>query len=70
MDPAAVRRDRVPVGGGRPPFPPFEVLADPERLFPSGVMGDPSRASVAAGKRAVAHLVERIAALLTERVPA
>ncbi len=66
MEAALVRRDRIPPEGGRPPFPPFEVLAHPERYFPSGVMGDPSRASAEAGKRAVAHLVERIAALLTE----
>ena len=65
MEASLVRRDRIPPEGGRPPFPPFEVLAHPERYFPSGVMGDPSRASAEAGKRAVAYLVERIAALLT-----
>jgi len=66
MEAALVRRDRIPTQGGRPAFPPFEVLAHPERYFPSGVMGDPSRASAEAGVRAVAHLVERIAALLKE----
>ncbi len=68
MDSSLVRDDQIPSQGGRPPFPPFEVLAHPERYFPSGVMGDPSRASGEAGKRAVAHLVERIAALLTQGV--
>ncbi len=66
MEASLVRRDRIPTQGGRPPFPPFEVLAHPERYFPSGVMGDPSRASREAGARAVDHLVERIAALLVE----
>lgn len=64
MDSALVRQDRIPAHGARPAFPPFEVLPDPERFFPSGVMGDPSRASAEAGKRAVAHLVDAIAALL------
>lgn len=64
MDSAMVRPDRIPPPGARPAFPPFEVLQAPERFFPSGVMGDPSRASTEAGKRAVAHLVEAIAALL------
>jgi len=64
MESALVRRERIPPGGGRPAFPPFEVLPDPEKFFPSGVMGDPSRASAEAGKRAVAHAVDAIAALL------
>jgi len=64
MDPGLVRQDRIPATGARPAFPPFEVLSDPERHFPSGVMGDPSRASAEAGKRAVAHAVDQIAALL------
>lgn len=66
MDPSLVRGDRIPTTGGRPAFPPFEVLPDPERYFPSGVMGDPSRASAEAGKRAVASLAARIAALLED----
>ena len=66
MEASLVRRDRIPAQGARPAFPPFEVLAHPERCFPSGVMGDPSRASAEAGKRAVDHLVERIAALLSD----
>jgi creatinine amidohydrolase len=70
MEPSLVRQDRIPAGGGRPAFPPFEVLAHPERYFPTGVMGNPSCASAEAGKRAAAHLVERIAALLTEGTPA
>lgn len=64
MDPALVRSDRIPTHGGRPAFPPFEVLPDPERYFPSGVMGDPSRASAPAGKRAVARAVDALAGLL------
>ena len=65
MEASLVRHERIPSQGARPAFPPFEVLAHPEEHFPSGVMGDPSRASAEAGKRAVAHLVERIATLLT-----
>ncbi len=66
MDPTLVRQDRIPPHGARPAFPPFEVLTEPERYFPSGVMGDPSRASAEAGKRAVAHAVDQIAALLKD----
>ena len=66
MDAGLVRQDRIPGHGGRPAFPPFEVLPNPERYFPSGVMGDPSRASAEAGKRAVARAVDHIASLLKD----
>lgn len=64
MDSSLVRQEHMPSQAGRPAFPPFAVLPDPERFFPSGVMGNPSRASTEAGKRAVAHVVAAIAALL------
>ncbi len=66
MDAGLVRQDRIPGHGARPAFPPFEVLPDPERHFPSGVMGNPSGASAEAGVRAVARAVDQIASLLKE----
>lgn len=60
-----VHLDAVPEAT-RPRFPPFQVLAHPERYFPSGVMGDTSKASRELGERAVAAMVDRIAALLRE----
>lgn len=45
-------------------FPDFLVEAHPERRFPSGVMGDPSKASAEMGKRANEWIVERLVELL------
>jgi creatinine amidohydrolase len=47
-------------------FPEFLVEAHPERRFPSGVMGDPTRASAALGRAANAWIVERLSAMLVK----
>lgn len=63
LRPALVRKAR-PSGRSRPPK--FMVLPDPERYFPSGVMGDSKGATAARGRRiddyvvgALCELVER-----------
>jgi len=45
-------------------FPDFLVEAHPEKHFPSGVMGDPTLASAEMGRKANAHIVERLAGIL------
>jgi len=46
-------------------FPPFEAERDPQRHFPTGVMGDPTLASVEIGRVANAHIVDRLARLIS-----
>jgi len=62
LEPEAVRGE--PPRASRPEFPPFQALAHPERLFPSGLMGDASKASAAVGERLKAFLVDRLVELL------
>jgi creatinine amidohydrolase len=62
LEPTAVRGE--PPRASRPDFPPFQALAHPERLFPSGLMGDASRASAALGERLKAFLVDRLVEVL------
>lgn len=45
-------------------FPDFLVEARPERHFPTGVMGDPTLASVEIGRAANAHIVRRLVDIL------
>jgi creatinine amidohydrolase len=47
-----------------PRFPRFEVVADPERYFPSGVMGDPTAASESKGKQINEYIVEQVVKLV------
>ena len=63
IDPRLVRTDRIP-DDGRPRFPRFQILSHPERLFPSGVMGDASKASRELGERALRHVAGEIVKLL------
>jgi creatinine amidohydrolase len=49
-----------------PNFPRFEVTPDPERYFPSGVMGDPTIASAEKGKKINDYVIEQIAKLVEE----
>jgi creatinine amidohydrolase len=63
IDPHLVRTNRIPEAG-RPQFPRFQVLSHPERLFPSGVMGDASQASAALGEQTLQHVVGEIVKLL------
>lgn len=60
-----VRTDRIPEAT-RPSFPRFRMMAHPERLFPSGVMGDTSEASQARGEQAVGYIVGEIARILKQ----
>jgi creatinine amidohydrolase len=49
-----------------PKMPRFEVIADPERYFPSGVMGDPTVASEKKGKILNQYIIEQVAKLVEE----
>ncbi|MCW4017237.1 MAG: creatininase family protein [Candidatus Bathyarchaeota archaeon] len=64
----AIRPDLVK-GKGKtcyPNFPRFEVVPDPERYFPCGVMGDPTAASEDKGKKMNAYIIEQVAKLVEE----
>jgi creatinine amidohydrolase len=58
-----VHLDRMPKVT-RPPLSQFQVSANPEAEFPSGVRGDTSKASHALGDRAVSHTVAEIVRVL------
>jgi creatinine amidohydrolase len=47
-----------------PDMPRFEITPNPERYFPSGVMGDPTKASLEKGQRINKHIIEQIAKLV------
>jgi creatinine amidohydrolase len=47
-----------------PNLPRFEVVADPERYFPSGVMGDPTIAESDKGKKINQHVIEQVVKLV------
>jgi creatinine amidohydrolase len=49
-----------------PQMPRFEVVADPERYFPSGVMGDSTAASADKGRIMNEYIVEQVAKLVEE----
>lgn len=49
-----------------PKMPRFEVVADPERYFPAGVMGDPTVASEKKGKLINEYVIEQVAKLVEE----
>jgi len=49
-----------------PQMPRFEVVANPERFFPSGVMGDPTLASAEKGKRLNEYIITEVAKLVEE----
>jgi creatinine amidohydrolase len=63
IDDRLVRADRIPKAD-RPRFPRFQVVPHPERLFRSGVMGDPSGASRSLGEQALRHVVSEVVACL------
>ncbi len=63
IDARLVRADRIPEGTD-PRFPRFQVLAHPEWLFPSGVMGEASKASRELGERVLRHIVAEIVSVL------
>jgi creatinine amidohydrolase len=49
-----------------PQMPRFEIVADPERYFPSGVMGDPTAASESKGRLINEYVIEQVAKLVEE----
>ena len=49
-----------------PKLPRFEVVPDPERYFPSGVMGDPTIATADKGQRINEYVIEQIVKLVEE----
>lgn len=48
-------------------FPEFLVEADPERHFPTGVMGDPTLASAALGRAANRWIADRLVEVLQQK---
>jgi len=64
----AIRPDLMKGNGAPyyPIFPRFEVTPDPERYFPTGVMGDPTIASTEKGKKINDYVIEQIAKLVKE----
>ncbi len=49
-----------------PEMPRFEIVAHPERYFPSGVIGDPSAASPSKGRTINKYIIEQVAKLVEE----
>jgi creatinine amidohydrolase len=64
----AIRPDLIKTKGRKsfPKFPRFEVTADPERYFPSGVIGDPTTASDEKGRRTNKYIINEVTKLLDE----
>ncbi|UCE96703.1 MAG: creatininase family protein [Candidatus Bathyarchaeota archaeon] len=64
----AIRSDLIK-GKGRasfPEMPRFEIVPDPERYFPSGIMGDPTIASVEKGQMINEYVVKEVRKLVEE----
>jgi creatinine amidohydrolase len=64
----SIRPDLIKGKGKRsfPKLPRFEIVSDPERYFPSGVMGDPTVASAEKGQRINEYVIEQIVKLVEE----
>jgi creatinine amidohydrolase/Fe(II)-dependent formamide hydrolase-like protein len=64
----AIRPDLVKKKGRKsfPKLPRFEVVAQPERYFPSGVIGDPTAASRNKGRMINTYVVDNVARLVEE----
>jgi len=64
----AIRSELIKGKGTRnyPDLPRFEVVPDPERYFPSGVMGDPTIASSEKGQKINEYVIEQIVKLVKE----
>ncbi len=61
IKPELVRETRVK---SHPEFPKFEVLIDSERLFPSGVIGDPTVATAGKGQEINRYVVRKVTELV------
>jgi creatinine amidohydrolase len=64
----AIRPDLIKAEGvpSFPSMPRFEVVADPERYFPSGVIGDPTQASKTKGQELNEYVIEKLAKLVDD----
>jgi len=61
-----IRKDLIKGKGEQsfPNLPRFEITPDPERYFPSGVMGDPTIASAEKGQRINEYVIDQIVKLV------
>jgi creatinine amidohydrolase len=64
----AIRPDLVKTRGVKnfPKLPRFEILADAEHYFQSGVIGDPTAASAQKGKKINEHVIKGVTKLVKE----
>jgi creatinine amidohydrolase len=64
----AIRPDLIKMRGKKsfPKLPRFEIVVDPERYFPSGVMGDPTVASAERGKMINRYVIKEVTKLVEE----
>jgi creatinine amidohydrolase len=64
----AIKPELIKAKGGKsfPKFPRFEIVADPERYFPTGVIGDPTAASAEKGRMINKYIVREVAKLVEE----
>lgn len=64
----AIRSDLVKREGKKsfPKLPRFEIVADPERYFPSGVIGDPLMASAKKGRMINRYVTKEVIKLVEE----
>ena len=64
----AIRPDLVTGKGVKnfPDMPRFEITPDPQNYFPSGVMGDPTIATVEIGKKINDYVIEKIVELVED----
>jgi creatinine amidohydrolase len=63
-----IRPDLVKMRGKKsfPKLPRFEVVADAQRFFPSGVMGDPTAASQRKGRMINRYVIDNVTRLVEE----
>jgi creatinine amidohydrolase len=64
----SIRPDLVKSKGKKsyPQFPRFEIVADPERYFPAGVIGDPTAATDKKGRKINEYIIENVGKLIDE----
>lgn len=64
----AIRPDLITGKGVKnfPDLPRFEITPDPQKYFPSGVMGDPTIATAEIGKKINTYVIEQIVSLVED----
>ena len=64
----AIKPDLVKAKGepSPPNMPRFEVVADPEKYFPTGVMGDPTQADPKRGQEINEYVIEQVIKLVND----